>query len=191
MSCGNARHACASNSQRSRSVRAAFPGRSEQASLVGPSGVPSRPTEDNSEMTRPTVMRAGSMRVVRIATLLIFSILLVDLAAQSTPAGRWRAVFVDPARGMATFNEVILVLKADGDALTGTAEMDPWPGLAAITNGKIDGDSFSFTWTATRPSSGGIPHVTFTGTVDGDRMKLTMISDGGTMEMRGERLPNR
>ena len=65
--------------------------------------------------------------------------------ALTTPAGRWRVVFVNPEQGMATFNDVVLVLKADGTMLTGTAEMDRWPGLAPIASGKIDGQTFSFT----------------------------------------------
>jgi hypothetical protein len=94
-----------------------------------------------------------------------------------------------------TFGEVLLDLRVDGTKLTGTATMgDNWPGSAPIADGKIEGNRFSFTWTGTSPSSGGVPlrtsypHLTFTGTVDGDTMTLSM--DGAyKMELKGERLP--
>ena len=137
------------------------------------------------------------MRVLRIAAVLL-SVLAVDVAAQTARAGLWRAVVI-PAqpreRQPKMFGEVLLDLKAEGTKLTGTAKMgDGWPGIAPIADGKIDGNRFSFTWTGTVASSGGVPlrssypHLTFTGTVDGDQMKLSM--DGlYKMELKGERLP--
>jgi hypothetical protein len=93
------------------------------------------------------------------------------------------------------FGEVLLDLKAEGAKLTGTAKMgDGWPGIASIQDGKIEGNRFSFTWTGTVPSSGGVPlrtsypHLRFTGTVDGDQMKLSMDGDY-RMELKGGRLP--
>jgi hypothetical protein len=137
------------------------------------------------------------MRAVRIAAALL-AILAVSVAAQSTPVGIWRAVVIpgQPTdRQPKMFGEVLLELKAEGMKLTGTAKIgDGWPGIAPINDGKIDGNRFSFTWTGTVASSGGVPlrssypHLTFTGTVDGDQMKLSM--DGlYKMELKGERLP--
>ena len=87
------------------------------------------------------------------------------------------------------FTEVLLVLKAD-ETLSGTAEMGRWPGIAPIANGKMVGDQFTFTWTGTQPSSAGYFQLTFTGTVVGDSMKLTMVQgDGDRLELKGERFP--
>jgi len=67
------------------------------------------------------------------------------------------------------FGEVRLDLKVEGAKLTGTAQMgDGWPGSAPIRDGKIEGNRFSFTWTGTLLSTGGVPlrssypHLTFT-----------------------------
>ena len=94
-----------------------------------------------------------------------------------------------------TFGEVLLYLQAEGSTLTGTAKMgDNWPGSAPIKDGKIEGNRFWFTWIGNIPSSGGVPlrtsypRLTFTGTVDGDKMTLSMDGDY-KMELKGERLP--
>ena len=139
------------------------------------------------------------MRVLRIAAVLL-AVLAVDVTAQSTPTGIWRTVVIpgqprEGSRMPKMFGEVLLDLKAEGTKLTGTAKMgDGWPGAAPINDGTIDGSRFSFTWTGTVASSGGVPlrssypHLTFTGTVDGDQMKLSM--DGlYKMELKGARLP--
>lgn len=137
------------------------------------------------------------MKALRI-TVVLLAVIAVHVAAQSTPAGRWRTVVTPGQPGdrmPLTFGEVLLDLRVDGTKLTGTATMgDNWPGSAPIADGKIEGNRFSFTWTGTSPSSGGVPlrtsypHLTFTGTVDGDTMTLSM--DGAyKMELKGERLP--
>jgi hypothetical protein len=137
------------------------------------------------------------MKFLRTAVLL-FAVLAADVAAQSALAGHWRTVVVagQPRDRMPKmFGEVLLDLKADGTTLTGTATMgDGWPGSAPIQDAKIDGNRFSFTWTGTIASSGGVPitsrypRLTFTGTVDGDEMKLSMDGDY-KMDLKGERLP--
>ena len=137
------------------------------------------------------------MRILRIAAALLL-VLAVNVAAQSTPTGIWRTVVIpgQPRDRMPKmFGEVLLDLKAEGTKLTGTAKMgDGWPGIAPIADGKIDGNRFSFTWTGTVASSGGVPlrssypRLTFTGTVDGDQMKLSMDGDY-KMELKGERVP--
>ena len=139
------------------------------------------------------------MRVVRLAVVLLV-VVAANVAAQSALTGVWRTV-VTPGqprdRMPKMFGEVLLDLKAEGPSLTGTAKMgDNWPGSAPIQNGKIEGDRFSFTWTGTIPSSGGVPlrsslpFLKFTGTIDGDQMKLSMDGDY-KMELKGERLPPR
>ena len=137
------------------------------------------------------------MRFLRIAAVLL-SVLTVGVTAQTTPTGRWRTVAIpgQPRDRMPKmFGEVLLDLKAEGATLTGTAKMgDGWPGSAPIQDGKVQGSRFSFTWTGTLASSGGVPlesrypRLTFTGTVDGDQMTLSMDGDY-KMELKGRRLP--
>jgi hypothetical protein len=136
------------------------------------------------------------MRLLRIAVALL-AVLAVDVTAQNTPAGQWRAVFANPGdpKNPKMFTEVILDLTVDGTKLTGTAEMPTWPGLAPIADGKIDGDTFSFTWTGLLPANANgrivYPSMTFIGAVEGDSMQLTMIEGDLKREMRGKRLPVR
>ena len=139
------------------------------------------------------------MKALRIAILLL-AVGAANVASQSALTGGWRTV-VTPGqprdRMPKMFGEVLLDLQVDGTKLTGTAQMgDGWPGIAPIQDGKIEGDQFSFTWTGTAPSCGGVPwrcslpHLTFTGTIDGDQMTLSMDGDY-KMELKGERLPPR
>ena len=133
------------------------------------------------------------MKTLRIAMVLL-SVLAVNLTAQSSPAGIWRTVVVPGQpldRQPKMFGEVSLDLKAEGTKLTGTAQMGGgWPGRAPIQDGKIEGNRFSFTWTGLTRSSSGYPHLTFTGTVDGNQMNLSMDGDY-KMELKGQRLPPR
>jgi hypothetical protein len=137
------------------------------------------------------------MRFLGLAVVLL-AMAVVNVAAQNSIAGGWRAI-VTPGqprdRMPKTFGEVILDLHVSGTTLTGTATMgDNWPGSAPIHDGKIEGNRFSFKWTGMVPSAGGVPlrygvpHLTFTGTIDGDEMKLSMAGDY-KMELKGKRLP--
>ena len=137
------------------------------------------------------------MRFLRLAVVLL-AMAAANVAAQSPIAGSWRTL-VTPGqprdRMPKTFGEVILDLNVSGTTLTGTATMgDNWPGSAPIHDGTIEGNRFSFKWTGMVPSAGGVPlrygvpNLTFTGTIDGDEMKLSMDGDY-KMELKGERLP--
>ena len=137
------------------------------------------------------------MRFLRIGVALL-AVMAANLAAQSALTGVWRTV-VTPGqprdRMPNTFGKVLLDLQVNGTTLTGTARMgDGWPGIAPIQEGKVEENRFSFTWTGTVPSTGGVPrrsslpYLTFTGTIDGDQMTLSMDGDY-QMELKGERLP--
>jgi hypothetical protein len=128
----------------------------------------------------------------------LLAVVAANVAAQGTLTGVWRTV-VAPGqprdRMPKTFGEVLLDLKAEGTTLTGTATMDGWPGSAPISDGKIDGNEFSFTWIGTIPSRGGVPmrtsypRLTFVGFVDGDQ-KMHLAMDGDyRMDLKGERQP--
>ena len=140
-----------------------------------------------------------AMKPLSIAIVLLAA-LAANVVAQSTPAGVWRTVVIpgQPRDRMPkTFGEILLDLNVDGTKLTGTATMGVgWPGSAPISDGKIEGNRFSFTWVGTVPSSGGVPMTTryprliFTGTVDGDHMNLSMDGDY-KMDLKGQRVPSK
>jgi hypothetical protein len=141
-------------------------------------------------------------------------IVLVSALAAAAPAadvnGKWKLKFLgDPGRMPKMVSEVILDLKAEGKLLTGTAHAGNWPGDMGITDGKADGDRISFTvvgkspWQSSSPQHGqasGYPRLTFSGTVDGDRIKVSMLWDsvmiygnvadnkGQEYELAGERV---
>jgi hypothetical protein len=115
------------------------------------------------------------------------TILLAMAASFSLPAadlsGQWIARFTeDPPKTVA---EVILDLKASGSELTGAAHLGNWPGDVDFTGGKIEGDRFSFTvvgrypWWSKGPKgeASGLPRLTFTGAIRGDRMELSIVWD--------------
>jgi hypothetical protein len=63
--------------------------------------------------------------------------------------------------------------------------MGNWPGDAPVIDGKIEGDRFSFSaigkspWRAKGPmgEASGLPKLTFTGTIQGKEMQLTVVWD--------------
>lgn len=90
-------------------------------------------------------------------------------------------------------------MRADGDALTGTVHASAWPGDAAISDGKIDGNRVAFTMTGHLPfstSSGGqvqhagYPNLCFTGVRSGDEMKIELRwTEAGRTCEEGNLLP--
>jgi hypothetical protein len=77
-------------------------------------------------------------------------------------------------------------LKSDGSTLTGTvatamAGRDPMP-AAAIKDGKLDGNKFSFKVTSSGPN--GEMTTAYEGTVEGDTMKGTSVREGGQGQPR-------
>src|SRR5687767_9227897 len=74
-----------------------------------------------------------------------------------------------------------LTLKAEGDKLTGS--MTGRQGAETpIENGKISGDTISFT--RTMNMGGESRKINYTGTLTGDELKLNMKADGGEMPAR-------
>ena len=75
--------------------------------------------------------------------------------------------------------KVIMDLKADGAALTGSVTIDrpQGPVKADITDGKIDGNKFSFK--VTMEGRNGKTISVYEGTVDGDMLKGTSMREGG------------
>lgn len=103
-----------------------------------------------------------------IASMLAGVVLLTALGAQSDVEGAWQATYTTP-EGRAHQFTLTLKVAADG-AIAGTIASHR--GSVAITKGSVTGRDIAFT--VTRRASYDEIDVVFTGTIDGDRMQLTM-----------------
>ena len=101
--------------------------------------------------------------------LLIFSTALVA----ADVSGKWTAQV--PGRD-GTPREQVFQLKADGDKLTGTVDSGRG-GDAPIAEGKVSGDSVSFT--LTREFGGNTIKWTYTGAISGDEIKFKRTGGQG------------
>lgn len=128
---------------------------------------------------------------LRVLTLLATLTLAASAAEIS---GTWK---LRVTRGVIhkTFADVTLELKAEGSTLTGTAHIGEniYPGTAPVSEGRIEGDSVSFTVVGRTPSSNGTPVMTFHGIIRGEHLELIMhmISgpvDSGDTQLAGDRL---
>jgi len=109
--------------------------------------------------------------------------------------GKWKATFTAPkAQQPKTFGSVLFDFKVEGRVITGTATMGDWPGVCAISDGRIDldGRHFSFVTTGELWSSSGYPRYTFDGTVKDGVMSVTLTfgyvgnpAPGRTLPMEG------
>ena len=107
-------------------------------------------------------------RAVAISIVLLLALALSAPAADLT--GRWKG----PMEG--TGADVVLDLKADGAAVTGTmsdSEGKPRP----ITKGTLDGDKISLT--VASEWQGNPITLVVTGTVSGDTMNLKIATEDG------------
>ena len=71
---------------------------------------------------------------------------------------------------------MILDLKVNGNVVTGTAIIGPWPGEAPISDGKIEGNHITFTATGHLGSTTGIPTCQFGVTIQDDEMHVVMTA---------------
>ena len=122
------------------------------------------------------------MKTFAVTTLLYVASLPV-LAASID--GKWISERqVGAADGKTYAHTTIFTLKSDGDLLTGTVVQTsaaPWMSESSgrsvdISDGKVDGDKFSFK--LTMDTKQGQRTVVYEGTVEGDQLK-------GTMKFRG------
>jgi hypothetical protein len=95
--------------------------------------------------------------------------------------GKWKAESKRPSRdgsGEITIT-MLFDLKADGATLTGTVTTSNPRGerQATISNGKIDGNKFSFTTVTEGPN--GSMTIKYEGTVEGSSLKGTSAREGG------------
>ena len=98
--------------------------------------------------------------------------LLTLTALAADISGKWTAQV--PGRGGQT-REQTFTFKVDGNALTGT--VSGRMGDVPIADGKIDGDTISFT--QTMEFNGNTMKLIYKGTVSGDEIKFTRTRDGG------------
>jgi hypothetical protein len=136
------------------------------------------------------------MKVARWIAPFLLSVALYSSDGGSAIRGKWAVEYVS-GLAMKTIGGADFEFKADGNTLTGTANVGHgWPGLATISDGRIDGDRISFTVQGRQWSSTGYPKMRFTGTVRGDEIRLTMdfYQDAssqdpiGQTEFRGRRV---
>ena len=110
------------------------------------------------------------MRKLMTTGFLLGLLTLTALAADIS--GKWTAQV--PGRGGQT-REQTFNLKADGNTLTGT--VSGRGGDMPIAEGKIDGDTISFT--QTMEFNGNTMKLVYKGTVSGDEIKFSRTRDGG------------
>ena len=110
------------------------------------------------------------MRKLMTTGFLLGLLTLTALAADIS--GKWTAQV--PGRNGQT-REQTFNLKADGNTLTGT--VSGRMGDTPIAEGKIDGDSISFT--QTMEFNGNTMKLIYKGTVSGDEIKFSRTRDGG------------
>jgi hypothetical protein len=106
--------------------------------------------------------------LIGLVTLLF---LAAGLVLAASIDGKWVASM--PGRDGGTM-EMTFTFKADGSALTGTVGGMGEP--AKIENGKIDGNSISFT--VKREFGGNAMVMSYKGTVAGDEIKMTSQREG-------------
>lgn len=92
-------------------------------------------------------------------------------ASAADVTGTWKGS-IDGPNGKI---DVTMVLKADGDKVTGTYSSQM--GEAPIADGKLDGDNISFS--VTRNFNGDEFKLTYKGKVGATEMKLTVSFPGG------------
>lgn len=112
--------------------------------------------------------------------LCVCTFLFVGVALAASIDGKWVSERKLERDGQSFTIVQTFDLKSDGNKLTGKlttqfGEMEPR--TVDITDGKIDGDKFSFSTTMSTPN--GDFKMTYAGTVEGDTLKGTAEREGG------------
>ncbi len=113
--------------------------------------------------------------------ILLIALFAITLSAADV-TGTWKAV----AQGANGTIKRTFVFKQDGTRLTGKTISDRW-GKSTIENGKIEGDTLSFTLTVIFDI--GSLKIFITGKVEGDVIKMTAEASGSTFEFDAKRAP--
>ena len=110
-----------------------------------------------------------------LTSIVVCFLLVAGIAFAAGIDGKWMS---ERRMGENTI-KVMMDLKADGAALTGSLNMERPQGAvkADIMEGKIDGNKFSFK--VTMEGRNGKSTSVYEGTVDGDMLKGTSTREGG------------
>jgi len=107
-------------------------------------------------------------------------------AAAADLSGDWKAVFTGPpSEWPKTVSEMTFHLTMEGERLTGTAHMGNFPGNGPVTDGRVDGDRFTFTvvtpnrwWVSgAQRMASGFPKLVFSGVIEDGQMKIRLAMD--------------
>jgi hypothetical protein len=112
------------------------------------------------------------LRIALLSTLLAIAAFAADVS------GKWVAEM--PGRGGGAPMKVTFDLKADGSTLTGNVSNPQ--GETAISDGKVDGDTITFS--ITREMQGNTVKINYTGKVTGDEIKFSQMREGGQGQAR-------
>ena len=119
----------------------------------------------------------GRLLLAGMGLFLAMSLLAFAKTSADTISGKWNAkVITKTMRRPKQFSEITLKFQANGDKLTGSATALRMRGEPVITDGKIEGDTISFTIVFNESTSTtGVPELKFKGTIHGDEIKLNLI----------------
>jgi hypothetical protein len=120
---------------------------------------------------------------MRILTALALLAMLALTLSAADVTGKWQAEMKTPDGDVRTST---FTFKVDGEKLTGT--VGSARGDAAITEGKVSGDTISFA--VVRDFGGGEMKIEYTGKVAGNEIQMKMTFPGGdrTMEMVAKKM---
>ena len=123
------------------------------------------------------------------------------VSSRSSLDGVWRAEFTGPlGERPKMVSEIVFSLQSTASSLTGTVHADHWPGDAAISDGRVDGDRVRFTMTGHLPFEAngvtGYPKLCFDGVRTGADMKIELrwteaqsaCSEGRLLPMTAKRI---
>lgn len=114
-----------------------------------------------------------------------FVLLLVTLSAAFAADidGKWKSERTMERNGQTMTITMVFDLKAEGSTLTGKVVVTTPRGdrESEVSNGKIDGNKFSFITVSEGPN--GTMTTKYEGTVEGDTLKGTSAREGGNRTM--------
>jgi hypothetical protein len=113
-------------------------------------------------------------RLHTAAAMLCLTTFLASAQEQSL-SGKWEVRFLGPSSEQpTTFQFVELEFKFENGKLSGTGRAGDWPGIAPLSDIRVIGNLVSFTMIGKRSATPGFPRLDFDGTVQGNKMALSM-----------------
>jgi hypothetical protein len=141
----------------------------------------------------------GRHLLIGCAMAAILGSLMPSIAASQTPVGHWQAVFTGPINERPKpLWKVVFSIAYSPTGLIVNAKGVGWPSVLHVTDVSNDGNRLHFVGTGNEGSTmcmGGVcktsccPTLTFDGTIDGDRMTLTLRWGSTNNPNEGRPLP--